>query len=395
MSFDAPGPDPATPDPVPPVPVPPVPLAEGKDVQAPLVPPSPARRRPLRWPLLALAGVAAIALVAGLIVWHPWDPPPAAPAALHGTSPTATSVRLAWPASAGGGTPGHYLVLRDGRQAAEVPASQTTWTDQGLAPGTTHRYTVKAAGSGGTSGPSVAATVTTLTPSPVGLRVVTKNWVSVTLAWRPSPLGPVPSQYVIYYGGAPVGTVPGTTNMYVDQAATPGETFHYTVVAQWGAHESRPSAQVTGSTTAAALNGNVPVTVTTTSIPSGSTGPYTGEVKNYTWNFSPNCFATGCPQVHTDGAFPTSAGGYTYFTVTLTASGDTYSGTVTGLSAHCESTNITETLTVRLTANKGQVSNGAWRDWIGTAVLTSPYTSTGGGSYCPTSSWDFSLSGKS
>jgi hypothetical protein len=50
---------------------------------------------------------------------------------------------------------------------------------------------------------------------------------------------------------------------------------------------------------------------------------------------------------------------------------------------------------VRLTANKGQVSNGAWRGWIGTAVLASPYTTTGDGSYCLTSNWDFSLKGQS
>ena len=321
-------------------------------------------------------------------------PAAAAPAALHGTSPTATSVRLTWPASAGGGTPGHYLVLRDGRQAAEVPASQTTWSEQGLAPGTTHRYTVKAVGSGGTSGPSVAATVTTLTPSPVGLRVVRKNWVSVTLAWRPSPLGPVPSQYMIYYGAGLVDTVPGTTEMYVDGAATPGETFGYTVVAQWGAHESRPSAQVTGSTPAPPLTGNVPVTVTTTSIPSGSTGPSTGEVKTYTWEFTPSCLATGC-QVSTDGELPSSAGRYTNFTVTLTGSGDTYSGSVTGQFSHCGTTSDTDTLTVRVDPEQG---TGKQRRVARLDRHRGPRRALhrrGGGYYCPAQSWDFSLKGKS
>ena len=394
MSFDAPAPVPeSAPDPARPDPAPPVPLAVGKDALAPPAPPSPARRRPLRWLLIALAGVAAVALVAGLIVWHPWNPPPAAPAALHGTSPTATSVRLTWPASTGGGTPGDYLVLRDGRQAGEVPASQTTWTEQGLAPGTTHRYTVKAVGSGGTSGPSVTATVTTLTPSPVGLRVVMKSWTSVTLAWRPSPLGPVPSHYVIYNGTTAIDTIPGTTDTYVDGTVTLGGTFGYSVAAQWGAHESRPSAQVTGSTTAPPLTGNVPVTVTTTSIPSGSTGPYTGEVKTYTWQFNPTCVTTSC-LMNADGELPSAAGGSTSFTITLTGSGGTYSGSAKDQFSRCSTTNITDTLTVRVTANKGQVSNGAWLGWTGTAVVTSPYTGVGGG-YCPTSSWDFSLRGKS
>ena len=180
MSLDAPAP---VPDPVPapatgpahdPVAVdsavvPPFEVpAGGKDVLAPLaevpaVPPRP-RRSPLRWLLIAGAGVVAVVLVAGLIVWHPWNPPPGSPAALHGTSPTATSVRLAWPASTGGNV-AHYLVLRDGKQVGEIPASQTSWTGQGLTPGVAHKYTVRAQGSGGTSGPSVAVTVTTLTPA--------------------------------------------------------------------------------------------------------------------------------------------------------------------------------------------------------------------------------------
>ena len=398
MSFDAPAPvpeaapDPSQPDPAPAVPAPPAPVAAGEDVLAPPPPPSPARRRPPRWLLIALAGAAAIALVAGLIVWHPWDPPPAAPAALRGTSPTATSVRLTWPASTGGGTPAHYLVLRDGRQAAEVPARQTIWTEQGLAPGTTHRYTVKAVGSGGTSGPSMAATVTTITPSPVGLRVVRKNWISVTLAWRPSPLAPVPSQYVIYFRGVPIDTISGATDTYVDGSATPGEAFGYSVVAQWGGHRSSPSAQVTGSTTASPLAGIVPVTVTTTSIPTGGTGPSAGEVKTYQWNFTPNCVAAGCT-MSADGDLPAASGSYAYFTVTLTGSGGAYYGSVKEPFSRCESIKVTDTLTVRVTANKGQSSNGAWRDWTGTVVLAEPYTEASGGMYCPASSWDFSIKG--
>src|SRR5579859_8015440 len=101
MSFDAPAPAPGPeaasvlariPAPLPP---------GGKDVLAPLaeaaLAPPRGRVRPPGWLLIAGAGLLAVAGVAGLISWHPWNPPPSAPAALRGTSPTATSVRLAWP----------------------------------------------------------------------------------------------------------------------------------------------------------------------------------------------------------------------------------------------------------------------------------------------------------
>jgi hypothetical protein len=391
MSFDAPGPVPdpvAAPEPA----AAPDPAAApliGKDVLAPM---PPSRRGSRRWLVIAGAGVLAIALVVGLIVWHPWNPPPGAPAALHGTSPTATSVQLTWPASTGGNV-GHYLVLRDGRQVGEIPAGEVSWTDHGLVPGVTHSYTVKAQGSGGTSGPSVAATVTTLTPSPVGLKVVKTNWVSATLAWRPSPLGPVPSDYVIYDGTNVIDTIPGTADTYTDATLTPGGSFSYSVVAQWGSHASRPSSAVSGSSLAPPLDGPIPVSVTATSIPSGSTGPSSGEVKSYQWSFTPTCAATGCT-ISTDGYLPSYSTHYTEFSTRLAGSGTSYSASVKGPFSRCGTVTTTDTLTLHVTANKGQVNNGAWAGWTGTVVLTEPYTTSGSG-YCPTQSWYFSLSGKS
>ena len=57
---------------------------------------------------------------------------------------TATSVLVSWIPSQGGYTIDRYLVSRDGRQVGSVPASQTSYTDSGLAPGTAHRYTIVA-----------------------------------------------------------------------------------------------------------------------------------------------------------------------------------------------------------------------------------------------------------
>src|SRR6185437_13757941 len=77
------------------------------------VPAPPPRRRRRVWPF-ALTGVVVFGLVAGLLVWAPWDtPPPGAPAAVVAVSPTATSAVVSWAASKGGATPDHYLILRD------------------------------------------------------------------------------------------------------------------------------------------------------------------------------------------------------------------------------------------------------------------------------------------
>ena len=199
---------------------------------------------------------------------------------------------------------------------------------------------------------------------------------------------------MIYYNGtALIGTVPGTTDTYTDASLTPGATFSYSVVAQWGSHASRPSATVSGAALAPPLNGDTPVSVTTTSVPSGSTGPSDGEVKSYQWTFTPSCTAAGC-SVATDGYLPSYTTHYTEFSATLAGSGSTYSATVKGQFSRCTTVATNDTLTLHVTADKGKVDNGSWLGWTGTVVLSMPYTSVGD-SYCPAQSWYFSMSGKS
>src|SRR5215472_10529127 len=123
-------------------------------------PTRPGRRRKT-W-IIALSAVVVVGLVIGLIVWAPWHKVPVAPAAVHAQSPTATSVLVSWAPSQGGATIDHYLVLRDGRPVGDVPASQTSYTDTGLAPGTAHRYTLIATSGTQRSSPSLAVKVTTI-----------------------------------------------------------------------------------------------------------------------------------------------------------------------------------------------------------------------------------------
>ena len=348
--------------------------------------------RPSRRVLAGLGGVVALGLVAGLLVWAPWNPSPNAPGSVSAQSKTATTVTVSWPAATGGATPAHYVVLRDGKQAGEVLASQTSWTDRGLAPGTTHQYAVETVGGGQRSGPSVIATVTTLAPSPVGLSV-SANYSQAMLRWRPSPLGPTPSKYTIYNGSSEVMELPGTTTNYTDGEQNPGQAYRYSVVAQWGSHQSKPSAPAVGAIMSTPLNSGIQVQVTPTYVPSGATGAAVGTGYSYSWDFQPVCAGEDCTM--TIGAkIPTAGGEYYPFTVGLVSDGLGYSGSFSRAKlTECSSVGVSGTITVTIAPDKGQVSNGAWGGWTGTVVLSTPYTSVGGGSYCPAENWNFSLSG--
>jgi Fibronectin type III domain len=356
--------------------------------------------RLLRWrvsrraKVASLAGLVVVALIAGLVVWSPWRPP--APSGVRATSPTATSAVVSWRTSSGSVIgPGSYLVLRDGRQVGSVPASATSWTDHGLVPGVTYHYTVVAAGLGH-SAPSAAATVTALTPSPVGLTAHPTH-TTVALRWSHSPLGPPPGQYVLSNGTAVIATLPGTTTSYTDTGRAPGASFSYTVVAEWGNAVSGPSAAATGTTIAAPLSASVPVHVNTVSSPGSSLGPV---VAGYHWDDSwyatPSCTPSDCARIKvTVSIAPSSAYQYTPFPITLNRSGAGYSGSATAQVSGCEisSSDVvmeTNSITLSLTPVNGKVVNGAWTAWTGTMVMSAPYIPEGS-EYCPSGTWTFAV----
>lgn len=337
------------------IPPPPVPPQAGSAPIGPVPPvPAPPKRRRRTW-ILALAGVAVLGLMAGLLVWAPWNQPPAAPAAVVATSRTATSVAVSWSASNGGATPDRYLVLRDGTQVGSVPASRTSFTDNGLAPGTTK-----------------------------------STWATVTFHWSPSPLGPVPDQYEIYSGASAVGTVPGTADSYDATGLTPGDSYQYRVIARWGNSASAPSAALSASTLAPPLNGYVPVKVDTVSTPGQGSSLSVGDHWSDTWQFTPDCAATKCTlTANADLAAPGFA--VKSFTMTLNSSGGKYAGSTTAQISTCSSVKVTNTVTLSIAA-QGAVANGAWNAWTGTMKVSSPYT-TVGSEYCPAQNWNFAVTG--
>jgi chitinase len=90
---------------------------------------------------------------------------PGVPSGLGSPSKTDTSVSLAWNASApGAGCTVQYRVFRNGTQIDQVGG--TSYTAQGLAPGTTYSFTVAAINSFGSSAQSAALSVTTNSAPP-------------------------------------------------------------------------------------------------------------------------------------------------------------------------------------------------------------------------------------
>ena len=351
-----------------------------------------ARRRRTRWRLVVVACVAA-GLGAGLFIWAPWEQVPVPPAAVHVQSPTATSVLVSWPASKGGATIDRYLIMRDGRQVGSVPASQTSFTDTGLAPGASYRYTVVAAHGSQRSSPSVKAGATTITPSPVGLTPGQPTWTTVAFRWSASPLGPVPDKYLIYDTNGFVATLPGSTDSYSVTGLSPGTSYSYQVKAMWAGRVSGPSAAVQLSTLQLPLQGDAPVTVKTVSTPGAGASLSVGQTWSDSWTFSSDCTGNQC-SLKVDGQFAAPGFKTQPFTMTMTASGGGYSGTTKASVTSCGSvSNFQDTVTMHVAADNGAVDNGAWNSWNGTLNLESPYVTASSTTFCPAQGWRFTLAG--
>jgi hypothetical protein len=360
--------------------------------QDPLLWPPPARSGRGRAGWIAASAVAVVGLVVALVVWAPWRNVLVAPAVVHAQSPTATSVLVSWTPSTGGVAVDRYLVLRDGQQVSSVPAGQTSYTDNGLVPGTSHRYTIIAASRTQRSSPSAAIKVTTITPSPIGLTAGRQTRTTMKLHWSPSPKGPIPSEFVIYSEGSAIAVVRGTIDSYRVTRLDPGTAYQYQVEARWGERGSRLSSVLAASTLAPPLDGDVPVEVTTTSTPGSRASLSVGQKWSDTWTFSPACTGNRCT-LTTDADFAAPGFDAQRFTMTLTRSGSGYAGSTRADITKCGSVDVRNTVTLRISANRGAVQNGGWNAWSGTMVLSSPYVMASSTTFCPMHAWDFSVTG--
>lgn len=353
-------------------------------------PPRPGRGR-RRWSY-ALAVLAVIGLVTGLLVWAPWHKVPTTPAAVHAQSPTATSVLVSWTPGKGGTRIDHYLVLRDGTQVGSVPVSRTSYTDTGLTPGSSHRYTVIAATGKQRSLPSVKAAVTTITPSPVGLSVGQETWTTAVFHWSPSPQGPAPDEYTIYKGSTSVAVLPGTADSYSVTGLTPGTPNQFQVSARWGQRESGRSSVLSVVTLALPLQGDVPVQFRTVTTPGGGASLSPGQKWSDSWTFTSDCTGNSCT-LTADAEFAAPGFSVQSFTLRLTASGSGYAGSAKAKITKCRSVTVQNTITLHIAADKGAVNNGGWNAWSGSMDLESPYVTADSNFFCPQQSWSFAVTG--
>jgi hypothetical protein len=130
----------------------------------PPVAPAPPRVR-RRWAVAAIAVAAVLGLVAGLVIWAPWQSPPLLrPAGLVAGPSTTTSVAFRWAPPATGPQPDRYVILHDGKVIGSVPGTVTSYRGAGLAPATAYRFRLAAVRGGKRSALSSVLVVRTVTP---------------------------------------------------------------------------------------------------------------------------------------------------------------------------------------------------------------------------------------
>jgi parallel beta-helix repeat protein len=188
--------------------------------------------------------------------------PPSGPASLAANPASTSQINLSWPfaVDAESGIK-EYTVFRNNSLIKTVPATTVTYTDTGLAAGSTYNYQVKAVSNSGlisSGSPVVSARTNSQTSSsadtqapsiPAGLtRQLVANWGKVRydlrLTWQPSTDNVGVKEYVVSRNGTILGVTASTS--FTDGSLKAGTFYTYSVVAKDAAlNTSEPA--VTGA----------------------------------------------------------------------------------------------------------------------------------------------------
>lgn len=182
--------------------------------------------------------------------------PPSTPSALTAQPAGTSQINLSWAASTDNvGVTGYYIY----RNGVRVGTSTTTsYSDTGLAAGTTYTYRVSAVDAAGNeSAQCTAVSAATATPGdtqapsvPTGLTASAVNATQIALRWNASTDNVGVAGYVVYRDGTKVANT--TTTAYTDSGLSAGTTYQYQVAAFDAAgNTSALSAAVSGTTIAA------------------------------------------------------------------------------------------------------------------------------------------------
>jgi len=166
------------------------------------------------------------------------------PQNLAATAPEPQQVTLSWQAPSGGVPVSGYLLFRGTSpnqlvQVQTLPATDTSFNNANLTPGTTYYYGMEATYKGTTSPMSNIATVTTPAVNPPqNLAATAPHPQEVTLTWQ-APSGGAPiTDYLLFRGTDPnqlvqVQTVPATATSFNQGNLTSGTTYYYGLQANY------------------------------------------------------------------------------------------------------------------------------------------------------------------
>ncbi len=208
---------------------------------------------------------------------------PTVPLNLAAVASGSFTINLTWTASTDNVGVSGYSVFRDGGPSAIATVSGTTFSDTGLALGSTHSYTVKAFdGSSNTSAASTTATASTqgadtLPPStPTNLVATGAGASAIDLTWNASTDNFGVTGYKVFRDNAPVEIATVSTNSFSDTGLAVGSTHSYQVSAFDAATNNSPKSNTATATTqvAGALI-SLTLNPTTVTAPATSTGTVT------------------------------------------------------------------------------------------------------------------------